>query len=415
MADETIAALRDAVRLNPDVAAKHGDLGQALLAAGCFADAAKEFGTAVELDPNDAAYHAGLAHARLARWRFAEAAKLEFQKAVELDKANAAYHAGLGQALVALHSYDDAKGQFREALRIEQGNMAYSASLGLASRRQRWRRLATRSVPVAALIIVAVMIIFSAADLRSQLFSQTAVTPKSPCAPNPVPNVTGNLTAKLLAAQRGEADFGRSLTTRTLVVDLSLSAIPVRQAFSVRVNPFLRSDDASLNCQDITATATSYGSTLILTVSFDRNTPGKPLGDPGLYTGSVTIDDSQLKTPVTVPMAVTMQYTNGTFLLWLYLLAIIPGAWCVWVLRSSRNGTDGALSSDFLRWSITVGGLVALVAGGIAAFAVYTAVYLRDPTWGSSALQPLTLYGGMFSAFVTTSGLASLTSQKVST
>jgi hypothetical protein len=111
-------------------------------------------------------------------------------------------------------------------------------------------------------------------------------------------------------------------------------------------------------------------------------------------------------------MTVTMQYSNGVFLLWLYFAAVIPGAWCVWVLRSNRQGTQSALSRDFFAWATSVNGLVALVSGSIAAFAVYTGVYLRDPTWGYSGLQPLTLYGGMFSAYVTTSGLASLTGQK---
>jgi hypothetical protein len=107
-----------------------------------------------------------------------------------------------------------------------------------------------------------------------------------------------------------------------------------------------------------------------------------------------------------------MQYTNGVFLLWLYFGAVIPGVWYVWVIRERRDGKEFALSLAFLSWIRTVDGIVAVVAGSVAAFGVYVAVYLRDPTWGSSALQPLTLHGGMYSAFVTTSGLASLTGQK---
>lgn len=107
-----------------------------------------------------------------------------------------------------------------------------------------------------------------------------------------------------------------------------------------------------------------------------------------------------------------MQYPNGLFLLWLYFGAVIPGAWCVWVIKAKRDGSGSAFSETFLTWASQIDGVVAIVAGGVSSFAVYMAVYLRDPTWGSSALQPLTLYGGMFSAFVTTSGLASLTGQK---
>ena len=223
------------------------------------------------------------------------------------------------------------------------------------------------------------------------------------------------VTAKLLAGQRGEADFGHSLTARTVTINLSLSAVPKGSTlFRVESNPFLRADDAILNPYDVLASAYADGKVLILNVCFLRNVPGSSLGDPGSYAGSVTLDDPRLGAPLTVPLTVTMQYANWVFLLWLYFAAAIPGAWCVWVLRRPRDGTASALSIDFFKWAGTVGGIVALISGGIAAFAVYTAVYLRDPTWGSNVLQPFTLYGGMFSAFVTTSGLSSLTSQKTS-
>jgi hypothetical protein len=177
----------------------------------------------------------------------------------------------------------------------------------------------------------------------------------------------------------------------------------------------MRSDDASLRPKDIAAYARADGQILILRVCFYRNgIQNTNIGDPGLYSGSVTLDDSRLIAPVTVPITVTMQYTNGVFLLWLYVLAIIPGAWCLWVIREKRDGDQRAFSLDFLKWVFEVNGIVAIVSGSVAAFAVYVAVYLRDPTWGSSALQPVTLYGAMFSAFVTTSGLASLTGNKKS-
>ncbi len=107
------------------------------------------------------------------------------------------------------------------------------------------------------------------------------------------------------------------------------------------------------------------------------------------------IDDSRLRTLVSVPIIITMQYTNGIFLLWLYFLAFVPRAWCVWIIREKVDGTKPTLSLDFLDWVFTINGIVAVVAGSVAAFAVYVAVYLRDPTWGR-ALQLLTLYGACF-------------------
>lgn len=258
-------------------------------------------------------------------------------------------------------------------------------------------------------------VVLSLPDLNSLLHSHQSSL-AAPCGSSakvaPTPS-SPTVTAKLLSGQRAEADFGRALISRTLILDFSLSAVPAGgTAFHVTQNQFLRSDDASLNPNDIAVKANRAGKVLVLSVCFDRNVKNQPLGDPGSYSGSVTIDDSRLGSPVIVPLTVTLQYSNWAFLLWLYFAAAIPGIWCVWVLRSGRNGTDGALSLSFFTWAKTVSGLVAIVAGGIAAFAVFTAVYLRDPTWGYSGLQPVTLYGGMFSAFVTTSGLASLTSQK---
>jgi hypothetical protein len=223
----------------------------------------------------------------------------------------------------------------------------------------------------------------------------------------------GKVTAKLQPGQREEVDFGRSMTARTLTLYFSLSTVPSGPAyFHVRTGAFVRADDARLSssAQNIVASAKGVESTLILNVCFNRgNSPETYLGDPGSYAGSVTVDDGRLSALVTVPITVTMQYPSGVFLLWLYFGAIIPGSWCLWVIKGERDGDESALGLEFLKWVITVDGVVAVVAGGFAAFAVYIAVYLRDPTWGSSALQPLTLYGGMFSAFVTTAGIASLT------
>ncbi len=280
------------------------------------------------------------------------------------------------------------------------------------------RRKIAQGVAVLCGLVFGLMAYVSYPDIKAQLFSHALPPPSCPLGSDPSGephsiSSEGTVTAKLQPGQPEAVNFGRSFTSRSITEYLSLNTVPRGSAyFHIRMNPFLRADDASLRCNDIVASAVRDGGTLILNVLFNRGKRSMNLGDPGSYSGSVTIDDSRLKTPVTVPIIVTMQYTNGVFLLWLYAFAVIPGAWCVWVLRSQRDGNDDALSLEFMEWAISVKGLVALVAGSVAAFAVYVGVYLRDPTWGSSALQPLTLYGGMFSAFVTTSGLASLTSQK---
>ena len=223
---------------------------------------------------------------------------------------------------------------------------------------------------------------------------------------------SGKLVAKLQEGQREEVDFGRSSQPKDLELYLELSA-PVAPPtyFAMQVNQFTRADDATLQPHDIIANAQDDGTTLKINLCFLRGDGHAVtlLGDPGTYIGSITVDDSRLQAPVTIPLIVTMQFINGGLLLWLYVAAVIPAIWCVWVISTVRDRTKGAFSVDIIRWMIQVRGIVSVVGGGVAAFAVYTATYLRDPTWGSSALQPLTLYGAMFSAFVTTSGLAHLT------
>ena len=276
---------------------------------------------------------------------------------------------------------------------------------------------------VIPLIIFLVLVGLSIPDLVANMSGPES--PPADCtassAPSGLPNTSPSsttsqpATANLEGGQTEEVDFGRSLTTRSITIYLDMSSTPNGSSyFHVHTNAFVRSDDAILRPQDISAYAERDGKTLLVNVCFKRTGYGNlSLGDPGSYVGSVTIDDSRLSTPVSVPITVTMQYPNGVFLLWLYFGAIIPGAWCIWVIRTKRDSDTKALSWDFLKWATSINGIVSIVTGSVTAFAVYMAVYLRDPTWGSSALQPLTLYGAMFSAFVTTSGLASLTGNKV--
>jgi hypothetical protein len=332
------------------------------------------------------------------------------QQADDSNPKSAAAQAALGDAQYKSEDFKSAAESFKTAFELGQKNAPRLELL--------WAWVKHRAKPAVWILVVfvalAAVVRLSLPDLSSILRSHQSSL-AAPCGstakvPSASPGPT--VTAKLLGGQRTEADFGRALISRTLILNLSLSAVPRGGlAFHVTQNQFLRSDDASLNPHEIAVNAKRVGKVLVLSVCFDRNVKS-PLGDPGSYSGSVTVDDSRLSSPVIVPLTVTMQYSNWAFLLWLYFAAAVPGIWCVWVLRSGQDGKDRALSLKFFTWAGTVSGLVALVAGCIAAFAVFTAVYLRDPTWGYSGLQPVTLYGGMFSAFVTTSGLASLTSQK---
>ncbi len=82
-----IAAFQEAVRLDPDNAAHHVDLGRALNADERD-EAVKAFREAVLLEPDNATYHADLGRALNALGRF-DQADAAFEKAVRLDPDNA--------------------------------------------------------------------------------------------------------------------------------------------------------------------------------------------------------------------------------------------------------------------------------------------------------------------------------------
>jgi hypothetical protein len=274
------------------------------------------------------------------------------------------------------------------------------------------RRWAGLAAATAALAVVVTLIVFSVLDALAMPTAAQQTCPDQSVPAGQIGHAgpgRGTLAAKIREGQNEEVDFGRSITARTLTLYLAMSA-PATGAryFSIHADPFTRTDDATLANADILTRATSDGNTLIVTVCFIREKAGLSLGDPGSYTGSVTLDDSRLGSAVTIPVTVTMQYVHGMLLIWLYVAAVLPGIWCLWVLKTSRDGREPAISREIFAWLRTVNGAVSVAAGSIAALSVYIATYLRDPTWGSSTIQPLALYGAMFSAFVTTAGLAQL-------
>jgi hypothetical protein len=220
----------------------------------------------------------------------------------------------------------------------------------------------------------------------------------------PIPSPAPSATFK--AGQVTSVAFGRSTSTKHLVLLLTLtSKVRGLTSLQARPDPFLRSDDAPLNQQDIFITSTVEGTNALVDVCFDRS--GDELGGPGTYIGSVTLTDPHLAAQVTIPMTATMQYVHGGFLLWLVAAAIIPGAWLLWISKTSPSDRPTFFVGwAWFDWMLEPAGLIAVVTGSVAAFSVYVATYLKNPTWGASAYQSIALYGAMFSAFIATSHIA---------
>jgi hypothetical protein len=68
-------------------------------------------------------------------------------------------------------------------------------------------------------------------------------------------------------------------------------------------------------------------------------------------------------------------------------------------LRQKKE-EEYAISFGFFKWCGSMLGVLSIAVGTIAAFATYNATYLHSDSWGSSAQQPITLLGAMFTAFV---------------
>lgn len=179
----------------------------------------------------------------------------------------------------------------------------------------RSRKVLKRLAVMLLLLVFAFLVAVSIPDIISNMFGHAA---QASCATAPVTASSLNtgpigknsqlVTAKLESGRAEEVDFGRSVTSRGVTAYLDLSSIPSGSLyFHIRLNPFVRSDDATLRPQNISAIAERDGTTLILNICFDRNGGRNTnLGDPGSYMGSVTVDDSRLSGPVAIPVTVTM-------------------------------------------------------------------------------------------------------------
>lgn len=242
-----------------------------------------------------------------------------------------------------------------------------------------------------------------------------AVAPQGGCdrattvgRPGAQPGAKGAL--KLQEGQLTRVDFARSISVKTVRASLDVTGTlaATQLPLFTRVGTFRRADDGRLNERNIVASAVITGRTALLTVCFGRQ--DDRLGDPGVYNGTITIDDARLSSAVTIPFTVTMEYPHVGVVLWLIAAVLLPGIWVLWVVHTRRAPDKSAIAlREFVRWLGSTEGVVSTVTGGIAAIGVFTATYLRDPTWGSSSLQSITLFGAMFTAFVTTAGLTQIT------
>jgi tetratricopeptide (TPR) repeat protein len=130
---EAVAEYRESVRLKPDVAEAHNNLGNVLPKLGQFKEGEVECREALKIDPDhrDAHYNLGII---LQAMRKPEAAA-QFQEALRLQPDSPQVHNSLGITLQSMGRLEDAVVQHREALRLKPDFAEAHNSLGTALQR----------------------------------------------------------------------------------------------------------------------------------------------------------------------------------------------------------------------------------------------------------------------------------------
>ena len=116
--DEAFADYCEAVRLDPNFAAAHTNLGTALAHQGKVEEALAEHREAIRLKPDDAIAHLGLGTALAQQGKLDDGIN-EYREAIRLNPSNADTHYNLGNALTSQRKFDESIAEYREAIRLK--------------------------------------------------------------------------------------------------------------------------------------------------------------------------------------------------------------------------------------------------------------------------------------------------------
>jgi tetratricopeptide (TPR) repeat protein len=129
--NEAIAALQNAIEIEPGLAVARIHLAQTLLAVGRAEQAMAEIKQAIELDPNDAHAYVGLGNVAGALRRYAEAIDA-YKQATNLDPNYFGAYVNLGTVYGMTARFPESAEAFQQALRIEPKNADALNGLGIA-------------------------------------------------------------------------------------------------------------------------------------------------------------------------------------------------------------------------------------------------------------------------------------------
>jgi tetratricopeptide (TPR) repeat protein len=127
--DEAIVHYRKAVQIKPDFAQAWGNLGTALLLKGKVDEAIAHYQKALEIDPNYAEARYSLGNAFLAEGRYNESIA-NYEAALRIRPDYFEAHYNLGRVLAAIGKTDEALKEFNEALRVGGDSAKVHCALG---------------------------------------------------------------------------------------------------------------------------------------------------------------------------------------------------------------------------------------------------------------------------------------------
>jgi protein O-mannosyl-transferase len=127
--DEAIAHYRTALQIKPDFAQAWGNLGTALLLKGQVDEAIAHYQKALEIDPNYAEARYSLGNAFVAERKYSEAIA-DYEAAVRIRPDYFEAHYNLGRVLATIGKTGEALKEFNEALRINGSSANAHCALG---------------------------------------------------------------------------------------------------------------------------------------------------------------------------------------------------------------------------------------------------------------------------------------------
>jgi Flp pilus assembly protein TadD len=129
------AEFREAIRLQPDDAIHHSNLGNALSGQGKVSEAIAEYREAIRLRPDHADAHNNLGNALSGQGKVSEAIA-EYREAIRLQPDHAMAHNNLGNALSGQGKVSEAIAEYREAIRLQPDHAMAHCNLGNVLKQQ---------------------------------------------------------------------------------------------------------------------------------------------------------------------------------------------------------------------------------------------------------------------------------------